>query len=81
VEPEHTTRLGESATRQLSFQLSAHHLSPTLAQSNTTPQLLGISINMDGLQLRDEAVRDRVRAAQEFLDPSMLPLLKDCICG
>ncbi|CZR66805.1 probable DNA replication licensing factor MCM3 [Phialocephala subalpina] len=25
---------------------------------------------MDGLQLRDEAVRDRVRAAQEFLDPS-----------
>jgi hypothetical protein len=32
---------------------------------------------MDGLQLRDEAVRDRVRAAQEFLDPSMLaPLLR-----
>jgi hypothetical protein len=27
---------------------------------------------MDGLQLRDEAVRDRIRAAQEFLDPSML---------
>jgi hypothetical protein len=26
---------------------------------------------MDNLQLRDEAVRDRVRAAQEFLDPSM----------
>lgn len=26
---------------------------------------------MDGLQLRDEAVRDRVRAAQEFLDPSL----------
>lgn len=26
---------------------------------------------MDGLQLRDEAVRDRVRAAQEFLDPRM----------
>ncbi|RKF58483.1 DNA replication licensing factor mcm3 [Golovinomyces cichoracearum] len=25
---------------------------------------------MDGIQLRDEAVRDRVRAAQEFLDPS-----------
>ncbi|KAH8597157.1 putative DNA replication licensing factor mcm3 [Bisporella sp. PMI_857] len=24
---------------------------------------------MDGLQLRDEAVRDRIRAAQEFLDP------------
>jgi hypothetical protein len=24
---------------------------------------------MDTLQLRDEAVRDRVRAAQEFLDP------------
>jgi hypothetical protein len=24
---------------------------------------------MDDLQLRDEAVRDRVRAAQEFLDP------------
>jgi hypothetical protein len=24
---------------------------------------------MDNLQLRDEAVRDRVRAAQEFLDP------------
>jgi hypothetical protein len=29
---------------------------------------------MDTLQLRDEAVRDRVRAAQEFLDPRMLPL-------
>lgn len=26
---------------------------------------------MDDLQLRDEAVRDRVRAAQEFLDPRM----------
>jgi hypothetical protein len=26
---------------------------------------------MDNLQLRDEAVRDRVRAAQEFLDPRM----------
>lgn len=26
---------------------------------------------MDGLQLRDEAVRDRIRAAEEFLDPSM----------
>ncbi|KAI9824402.1 MAG: MCM DNA helicase complex subunit [Thelocarpon impressellum] len=25
---------------------------------------------MDGLQLRDEAVRDRVRAAEEFLDPN-----------
>ncbi|KAG9244354.1 MCM2/3/5 family-domain-containing protein [Calycina marina] len=25
---------------------------------------------MDGLQLRDEAVRDRIRAAQEFLDPN-----------
>jgi hypothetical protein len=27
---------------------------------------------MDDLQLRDEAVKDRVRAATEFLDPSML---------
>jgi DNA replication licensing factor MCM3 len=25
---------------------------------------------MDGLQLRDEAAQDRVRAATEFLDPS-----------
>ena len=25
---------------------------------------------MDGLQLRDEGVKNRVRAAQEFLDPS-----------
>jgi DNA replication licensing factor MCM3 len=36
---------------------------------------------MDSLQLRDEAVRDRVRAAQEFLDPSMHQsrnVLKDC---
>jgi len=31
---------------------------------------------MDSLQLRDEAVRDRVRAAQEFLDPSMLYMRK-----
>jgi DNA replication licensing factor MCM3 len=29
---------------------------------------------MDSLQLRDEAVRDRIRAAQEFLDPSTLQL-------
>lgn len=27
---------------------------------------------MDGIQLRDEAVRDRIRAAEEFLDPSRL---------
>jgi hypothetical protein len=27
---------------------------------------------MDNLQLRDEAVRDRIRAAQEFLDPRAL---------
>jgi len=26
---------------------------------------------MDGIQLRDEAVRDRIRAAEEFLDPGM----------
>jgi hypothetical protein len=26
---------------------------------------------MDDLELRDEAVRDRVRKAQEFLDPRM----------
>ena len=26
---------------------------------------------MDGVQLRDEAAQDRVRAATEFLDPSM----------
>lgn len=25
---------------------------------------------MDGIQLRDEVVRDRIRAAEEFLDPS-----------
>jgi len=25
---------------------------------------------MDGLQLRDELVRDRIRQAEEFLDPS-----------
>lgn len=29
---------------------------------------------MDGAQLRDEAVADRVRSAQEFLDPSIFPL-------
>lgn len=27
---------------------------------------------MNGLQLRDEAVRDRIRAAQEFLDPGLV---------
>lgn len=31
---------------------------------------------MDGGQLRDEALRDRVRAAVEFLDPS--EFLSDC---
>ena len=33
------------------------------------PQQL-IVFKMDGLQLRDEAVRDRIRLAEEFLDPS-----------
>ena len=28
---------------------------------------------MDGLQLRDEAVRDRIRLAEEFLDPRSSP--------
>jgi hypothetical protein len=27
--------------------------------------------SLDYRQLRDEAVRDRIRAAEEFLDPSM----------
>lgn len=30
---------------------------------------------MDGGQLRDEALRDRIRAAVEFLDPSELSFL------
>jgi DNA replication licensing factor MCM3 len=30
---------------------------------------------MDGIQLRDEAAQDRVRAAIEFLDPSKFPRL------
>ena len=29
-----------------------------------------VFFNMDGLQLRDEAVRDRIRLAEEFLDPT-----------
>jgi DNA replication licensing factor MCM3 len=29
---------------------------------------------MDGVQLRDEAGQDRVRAAVEFLDPSEFPV-------
>ena len=28
---------------------------------------------LDDRQLRDEAVRDRIRAAEDFLDPSMRP--------
>lgn len=28
---------------------------------------------MDDIQLRDEAVRDRIRLAEEFLDPSEHP--------
>lgn len=34
---------------------------------------------MDGLQLRDEAVRDRIRLAEEFLDPSKHPNHKECL--
>lgn len=30
---------------------------------------------MDGYELRDEAVRDRIRAAEEFLDPSTIHAL------
>jgi hypothetical protein len=28
---------------------------------------------MNGLELRDEVVKDRIRQAEEFLDPSMAP--------
>lgn len=28
---------------------------------------------MDGIQLRDELTRDRIRLAEEFLDPGMFP--------
>lgn len=28
---------------------------------------------MDAIQLRDELTRDRIRFAEEFLDPSMFP--------
>ena len=28
---------------------------------------------MDGMQLRDELTRDRIRLAEEFLDPSKFP--------
>ena len=35
--------------------------------------------NMDGLQIRDEAVRDRIRLAEEFLDPGMF-VHKVCRC-
>lgn len=30
---------------------------------------------MDGVQLRDEAAQDRIRAATEFLDPSEFSLI------
>jgi len=43
-----------------------------------TQQLLISTSIMDTLQLRDEAVRDRIRAAQEFLDPST-PLSTQCL--
>lgn len=36
---------------------------------------------MDGVQLRDEAVQDRIRAAVEFLDPSTLLSLSLCAIG
>ena len=36
---------------------------------------------MDGLQLRDEAVRDRIRLAEEFLDPSVYFLPKSMWLG
>ena len=32
---------------------------------------------MDGLQLRDEVVQDRIRLAEEFLDPSEKSLRSD----
>lgn len=34
---------------------------------------------MDGAQLRDEAVADRVRSAQEFLDPRILTISNSSI--
>jgi len=37
----------------------------------STASTLAPALNMDGIQLRDEAVRDRIRACEEFLDPSM----------
>ena len=34
-----------------------------------------LSSTMADVQIRDEIVRDRVRAAEEFLDPSMLNIV------
>ena len=39
--------------------------------ANNSAKLLSLTLReMEGLQLRDEAVRDRIRLAEEFLDPS-----------
>lgn len=54
--------------------LALNHHFCLLYSSSTTPLSGSITsdlITMNGLQLRDEAVRDRIRAAQEFLDPGM----------
>ena len=40
-----------------------------LPLDSRSPQILS-NATMDGIQLRDEAAQDRVRAAIEFLDPS-----------
>jgi hypothetical protein len=53
---------------------------PTLSSSSSSPQLAIppttlSTATMDGIQLRDEAAQDRVRAAIEFLDPSKFPRL------
>jgi hypothetical protein len=49
----------------------ARSVHPHPLDSSFPTHPLYIDYIMDGLQLRDEAAQDRVRAAVEFLDPSM----------
>jgi hypothetical protein len=58
-----------------SLQQTQHHNCPPPPHLSSFRRDL---YTMDGLQLRDEVVRDRIRAAEEFLDPRMSPLSAQC---
>lgn len=62
---------GPSTRRHVTLARRAHHLPARRVSAVSAAQAVSaVSAVMADIQLRDEDVRDRIRAAEEFLDPS-----------